>query len=85
MRGRKGCTTGTSTANDTLTPSEVSLVVLGHRHPRVMEAMRCQMDMITLAPPLIADKGDIDDTIRFLDQLLMEDWHDCCNCTCADI
>jgi adenosylmethionine-8-amino-7-oxononanoate aminotransferase len=33
--------------------------ILGHRHPRVMEAMRRQMDRLTLAPPLhgISDVG----------------------------
>ena len=27
---------------------------LGHRHPRVMQAMRDQMEKITFAPPLIS-------------------------------
>lgn len=30
----------------------IYVAVLGHRHPRVMEAMRRQMDKMTLAPPL---------------------------------
>src|SRR5882724_2971645 len=30
----------------------VFVAVLGHRHPRVMEAMRRQMDTMTFAPPL---------------------------------
>ena len=35
----------------------IFVAVLGHRHPRVMEAMRRQMDRMTFAPPLhgIAD------------------------------
>ncbi len=30
----------------------IFVAVLGHRHPRVMKAMRDQMDKVTLAPPL---------------------------------
>lgn len=30
----------------------IYVAILGHRHPRVMEAMRKQMEKITLAPPL---------------------------------
>src|SRR5437763_4108514 len=30
----------------------IFVAILGHRHPRVMEAMRLQMDKITFAPPL---------------------------------
>jgi adenosylmethionine-8-amino-7-oxononanoate aminotransferase len=32
----------------------IFVAVLGHRHPRVMQAMRDQMDKVTLAPPLIS-------------------------------
>jgi len=32
----------------------IFVAVLGHRHPRVMQAMRDQMDKVTFAPPLIA-------------------------------
>jgi len=32
----------------------VFVAVLGHRHPRVMDAMRRQMDTMTFAPPLLA-------------------------------
>ena len=32
----------------------IFVAVLGHRHPRVMKAMRDQMDKVTLAPPLLA-------------------------------
>jgi adenosylmethionine-8-amino-7-oxononanoate aminotransferase len=40
--------------------------VLGHRHPRVVEAMRRQMDRITLAPPL---HGISDTTLMFVEKL----------------
>src|SRR5947209_8159844 len=30
----------------------IFVAVLGHRHPRVMEAMRKQMEKVTFAPPL---------------------------------
>jgi adenosylmethionine-8-amino-7-oxononanoate aminotransferase len=30
----------------------IFVAVLGHRHPRVMQAMRAQMDKVTFAPPL---------------------------------
>jgi adenosylmethionine-8-amino-7-oxononanoate aminotransferase len=39
---------------------------LGHRHPRVMEAMRRQMERITLAPPL---HGTTDVNLRFVEKL----------------
>lgn len=39
---------------------------LGHRHPRVMEAMRSQMDKITLAPPL---HGTTNVNLRFVEKL----------------
>jgi len=37
----------------------IFVAVLGHRHPRVLEAVRCQLDKITFAPPLhgISDIG----------------------------
>jgi adenosylmethionine-8-amino-7-oxononanoate aminotransferase len=39
---------------------------LGHRHPRVMAAMRSQMEKITLAPPL---HGTTDVNLRFVEKL----------------
>jgi adenosylmethionine-8-amino-7-oxononanoate aminotransferase len=39
---------------------------LGHRHPRVMQAMRDQMDKITLAPPLISTTNV---TLDFVEKL----------------
>ena len=39
---------------------------LGHRHPRVMEAMRRQMDLLTFAPPL---HGIADVTLDFVEKL----------------
>ena len=39
---------------------------LGHRHPRVMAAMRSQMDKITLAPPL---HGTTSVNLEFLEKL----------------
>ncbi len=44
----------------------VFVAVLGHRHPRVMEAMRRQMDVITLAPPL---HGISDVALEFVEKL----------------
>ncbi len=35
----------------------IFVAVLGHRHPRVMEAMRRQMDRLTFAPPLHSISG----------------------------
>ena len=40
--------------------------VLGHRHPRVVEAMHRQMERITLAPPL---HGIADTTLDFVERL----------------
>src|SRR5215831_9738417 len=39
---------------------------LGHRHPRVMQAMRDQMDKITFAPPLISTTNV---TLDFVEKL----------------
>jgi adenosylmethionine-8-amino-7-oxononanoate aminotransferase len=44
----------------------VFVAVLGHRHPRVMEAMRRQMERITFAPPL---HGISDVTLELVDKL----------------
>jgi adenosylmethionine-8-amino-7-oxononanoate aminotransferase len=44
----------------------IFVACLGHRHPRVMEAMRKQMDKITLAPPL---HGTTDVNLRFVEKL----------------
>lgn len=44
----------------------IFVACLGHRHPRVMEAMRNQMDKITLAPPL---HGTTDVNLRFIEKL----------------
>jgi adenosylmethionine-8-amino-7-oxononanoate aminotransferase len=44
----------------------VFVAVLGHRHPRVMEAMRRQMDKLTFAAPLHAIS---DVTLEFVDKL----------------
>jgi adenosylmethionine-8-amino-7-oxononanoate aminotransferase len=44
----------------------VFVAVLGHRHPRVMEAMRCQMEKITFAPPL---HGISDVTLDLVEKL----------------
>ena len=44
----------------------IFVACLGHRHPRVMEAMRNQMDKITLAPPL---HGTTDVNLRFVEKL----------------
>jgi len=44
----------------------IFVAVLGHRHPRVMEAMRKQMEKITFAPPL---HGISDVTLEFIDKL----------------
>jgi adenosylmethionine-8-amino-7-oxononanoate aminotransferase len=44
----------------------IFVACLGHRHPRVMESMRRQMDRITLAPPL---HGTTDVNLRFIEKL----------------
>jgi adenosylmethionine-8-amino-7-oxononanoate aminotransferase len=44
----------------------IYVAVLGHRHPRVMEAMRRQMDRMTLAPPL---HGISDVALDFVDKV----------------
>ena len=44
----------------------IFVAVLGHRHPRVMEAMRLQMEKITFAPPL-ASVTDV--LLDFVEQL----------------
>jgi adenosylmethionine-8-amino-7-oxononanoate aminotransferase len=44
----------------------IFVAVLGHRHPRVMEAMRRQMEKITFAPPL---HGISDVTLEFIEKL----------------
>ena len=44
----------------------VFVAVLGHRHPRVMEAMRRQMERLTFAAPL---HGISDVTLEFVDKL----------------
>lgn len=44
----------------------VFVAILGHRHPRVMEEMRRQMDKMTFAPPL---HGVSDITLELVDKL----------------
>jgi adenosylmethionine-8-amino-7-oxononanoate aminotransferase len=44
----------------------VFVATLGHRHPRVMEAMRRQMDTMTFAPPL---HGIPDVTLDFIEKV----------------
>src|SRR5262245_46549907 len=44
----------------------IFVAVLGHRHPRVMEAMRRQMETITFAPPL---HGISDVTLDFIEKI----------------
>lgn len=44
----------------------IFVAILGHRHPRVMEAMRRQMDRMTFAPPL---HGIADVTLDFIEKL----------------
>lgn len=44
----------------------IFVAVLGHRHPRVMEAMRRQMEIMTFAPPL---HGIPDITLDFVEKL----------------
>jgi adenosylmethionine-8-amino-7-oxononanoate aminotransferase len=44
----------------------VFVAVLGHRHPRVMEAMRRQMERMTFAPPL---HGVADVTLELVERL----------------
>ena len=44
----------------------IFVAVLGHRHPRVMEAMRRQMEIMTFAPPL---HGVADVTLDFVEKL----------------
>ena len=39
---------------------------LGHRHPRIIEAMKCQLEKMTFAPPL---HGISDVTLDFIDKL----------------
>ncbi len=44
----------------------IFVAVLGHRHPRVMDAMRRQMDRMTFAPPL---HGISDVTLDFVESV----------------
>lgn len=44
----------------------IFVAVLGHRHPRVMDAMRAQMEKLTLAPPL---HGIGDTTLDLIEKL----------------
>lgn len=44
----------------------IFVAVLGHRHPRVIEAVRRQMDRMTFAPPL---HGTTDVTLEFVERL----------------
>jgi adenosylmethionine-8-amino-7-oxononanoate aminotransferase len=44
----------------------IFVAVLGHRHPRVMDAMRRQMDRMTFAPPL---HGISDVTLDFVERV----------------
>lgn len=44
----------------------IFVATLGHRHPRVMEAMRKQMEVMTFAPPL---HGIADVTLDFIEKL----------------
>ena len=44
----------------------IFVAVLGHRHPRVMEAMRRQMDRMTFAPPL---HGISDVALDFIEKI----------------
>lgn len=44
----------------------VFVAILGHRHPRVMDAMRHQMDVMTFAPPL---HGVSDVTLDFVEKV----------------
>ena len=44
----------------------VFVAVLGHRHPRVMDAMRRQMELMTFAPPL---HGIADVTLDFIEKV----------------
>ena len=46
--------------------SGIFVATLGHRHPRVMEAMRRQMEKVTFAPPL---HGISDITLDFVEKL----------------
>src|SRR5580698_2598632 len=44
----------------------VFVAVLGHRHPRVIDAMRRQMEIMTFAPPL---HGISDVTLDFIEKV----------------
>ncbi len=44
----------------------IFVAVLGHRHPRVMDALRCQMEKITFTPPL---HGVADITLDLVEKL----------------
>ncbi|MDD5678608.1 MAG: aspartate aminotransferase family protein [Kiritimatiellae bacterium] len=44
----------------------IFVAILGHRHPRVMEAMRRQMEQITFTPPM---HGISDVTLDFIEKL----------------
>ncbi len=46
--------------------SGIFVAVLGHRHPRVMAAMRAQMEKMTFSPPL---HGTTDVYLRFIEKL----------------
>ena len=44
----------------------IFVATLGHRHPRVVEAMKQQLDRLTFAPPM---HGPADVTLEFVDRL----------------
>ena len=44
----------------------IFVAVLGHRHPRLMQAMQAQMEKITFAPPL---HGTTNVTLDFIEKL----------------
>jgi len=50
----------------------IFVAVLGHRHPRLLAAMQAQMEKITFAPPLIAEKSDIDDLCERIEKSLSD-------------
>ena len=50
----------------------IFVAVLGHRHPRVMEEMRLQMDRITFAPPFHSIAGVTLDFIELLGEIAPE-------------
>ena len=42
----------------------IFVAVLGHRHPRMMEAMRRQMEKVTFAPPLCSITNEMLDFVE---------------------